>query len=923
MPPARAIKGGLKSMSAHDDSGINSRIYYLVPVAILLFGFFRVINAYFEMGLWQALISGIYVMGAFALILLNRRFNHFISPAFFEPLLLYLLFAAGSAIIRNFDFFFMVSLTVCCVGATYLNPRRLLEFVLVSNLITLVLILNDIPMINSTRVVMRSEIMVDWILQLMSSLFVYLVTKIAVDKMNQAKMAEDSFDTLLDVSPDRIALLDSLNRVTYLSRSFVDMVDMIDPKLIMGRPLLDLFNDIDIKDVFIDILKEENQFEGIREIILDGEHYYFRIISKKLPQNRGKLISFIDITPELTAKLEAEAVSKSKSAFLATMSHEIRTPLNAVIGFSEIEMQKKHAGETLANLEKIFNSGSSLLGIINQILDISKIETGNFELITASYDVPSLINDTVHLNMVRIGSKEIVFNLTIDEMIPVKLSGDEMRVKQILNNLLSNAFKYTKAGAVKLKINFERQDNDIWLIFEIMDTGQGIRDEDIQKLFSEYTQLDTRANRNIEGTGLGLAITKKLVDMMDGTIQVESNFGKGSVFTVRIRQGIVDESPLGRETAENLTRFRLMDDRRARGKNLLRTYMPYGKVLLVDDVITNLDVARGLMLPYGLQIDSASSGREAIDKVYKAAVSPDAPQYDVVFMDHMMPELDGVETVRIIRSEINSEYARTVPIIALTANALVGNEEMFLANGFNGYISKPIDIMQLDVALNTWVRNKQSEETLKKVETEKAVAIEEVPDSGILEKIKIPGIDLSRGKERYNGESIYINIIRSYYIHTPSLLEKLRTVSEETLPAYAVTVHGLKGSSYGICADEVGALAEALEMASKTGDVKTVKEKNGQFLEKAEKLLSGLGKLMEEIDKNKEAKQKAQAPDQKLLEEFLDACIRFKSSRMEEILGELEKYEYESEPELIPWLREQLDNLEYDTIRERLEGRAS
>ncbi|MDR1950211.1 MAG: response regulator, partial [Spirochaetaceae bacterium] len=398
-------------------------------------------------------------------------------------------------------------------------------------------------------------------------------------------------------------------------------------------------------------------------------------------------------------KAKAEAASRAKSEFLATMSHEIRTPLNAIIGLSEIELQKNLAADVRSDLEKIHNSGSILLGIINDILDISKIEAGSFELIPVEYDTPSLLNDTVQLNIVRIGSKPITFSLDIDETLPARLFGDELRVKQILNNLLSNAFKYTREGLVKLRLKWEQREDDAYLVFTVEDTGQGIKPEDMDKLFSEYSQLDTRANRKIEGTGLGLSITRRLTEMMGGTITVESEYGRGSIFTVGLRQGIVGDQPIGKELAENLMSFRFIETRRNRGRNLVRSYMPYGKVLVVDDVVTNLDVARGLMLPYGLTIDCVNNGREAIDRIRNGAI-----QYDAVFMDHMMPGIDGIEATRIIRKEIGTEYAKTVPIIALTANALAGNEEMFLAAGFNAFIAKPIDIMRLDVILNQWVR---------------------------------------------------------------------------------------------------------------------------------------------------------------------------------------------------------------------------
>ncbi|MDR1978980.1 MAG: response regulator [Synergistaceae bacterium] len=626
-------------------------------------------------------------------------------------------------------------------------------------------------------------------------------------------------------------------------------------------------------------------------------------------------------------KKKAEAASKAKSEFMATMSHEIRTPLNAILGLSEIQLQKSLPAETRDDLEKIYSSGSSLLGIINDMLDISKIEAGSFELILVEYSTPSLINDAVQLNIVRIGGKRIVFDLDLDETIPTSLYGDELRVKQILNNLLSNAFKYTKEGNVTLRISWEERNGDAWLTIVVADTGIGIEKKNIGKLFLKYHQLDTKANRKIEGTGLGLSITKGLLEMMGGTIDVDSTYGKGSVFTVQLPQKIADGKPIGREVAENLKSLRFMKDRHSRGRNLVRAYMPYGRVLVVDDVATNLDVSRGLMLPYGLTIDCTLSGREAIEKIRSEMV-----KYDVIFMDHMMPEMDGVEATRVIRNEIGTEYAKTIPIVALTANALAGNEEMFLAKGFNAFISKPIDIMRLDMILNRWVRDRQREEMLESAERERAsvAAIKNVrndlfgrAEDAFLDKLRekeIDGLDLKSGVRRYGGEDPYMQILRSYLKHTPDLLEKLRDVSEATLPEYATTVHGLKGSSYGVHANRLGKRAEALESAAKSGDLATVNAGNEGLIEDAYRLLSDIGVLLKDNSPERDVEKIfVPFPDRTLLEKMLEASKQYDLATMEKILSQLELYEYESGAELIPWLRDQLDNLEYEVLQTKLE----
>jgi signal transduction histidine kinase/DNA-binding response OmpR family regulator/HPt (histidine-containing phosphotransfer) domain-containing protein len=626
------------------------------------------------------------------------------------------------------------------------------------------------------------------------------------------------------------------------------------------------------------------------------------------------------------ARIRSDEANISKSAFLATMSHEIRTPLNAILGFSEIQLRKNLPCDTHSDLEKIYSSGSNLLRIINDILDISKIEAGGFEIVSADFDVAALINDIVQLNIVRIGSKNIAFELEIDETMPSRLRGDDLRIRQILNNLLSNAFKYTREGKVSFCAIWRPEGAHAALTFTVSDTGMGIKKSDMSKLFTKYSQLDFNANRNIEGTGLGLAITKRLVELMRGTIEAESEYGKGSVFRVELALEIALGTPIEKKTVEGLKHLRFMENLLSRGKNLVPSYMPYGRVLIVDDVTTNLDVAKGQMIPYGLSIDCASSGREAIEKIRSIGDgAPASEKYDIVFMDHMMPEMDGIETTRIIRGEIGTEYARTAPIIALTANAISGNEDMFLAAGVDGFIPKPIDIMELDAALNKWVRDKKSDGTRSEtaMKTRMVFSMDGKLQTDLAGR-RLEGIDSAEGTRRYGGESAYLQILRSYAANTPKLLRRIQNPSQEDMRDYAVAVHGLKGASLGICANALAEKAEYLENAAKAGDFGDVMEANGNFIHTAESLLADLDKLLKSVEKSRcethTAKERALSPDSALLEKMRAASMRSMTSEMESILTELERYEYESGGELVEWMRERIDNLEYRAITERLEG---
>ena len=536
-------------------------------------------------------------------------------------------------------------------------------------------------------------------------------------------------------------------------------------------------------------------------------------------------------------KRKAEDATKAKGDFLANVSHEIRTPLNAIIGLGELELQKNLDKDTYDNLEKIYQSGNILLNIINDLLDVSKIEAGYFNLLPADYQISNLINDTIGINLVRIGSKPIIFRLRVDENIPNTLRGDELRIRQILNNLLSNAFKYTKEGRVNLAISYERNPltpNTITLVCSVEDTGIGIKESDRSKLFSVYNQLDMESNRHIEGTGLGLSICKNLATMMGGTILVKSEYGKGSIFTVRIQQEIVDEKPIGIRIAQNLESFQFITYGRERRKGGPRFQLPYAKVLVVDDVSLNLDVTKGMLLPYNMRIDCVTSGQEAIDKIIDSEV-----QYDAIFMDHMMPEMDGIQAVHFIRNEINTEYAKTVPIIALTANAIIGNERMFLDNGFQDYVTKPLDMARLDTVLSRWVRDNKKERLFENEEIQQAKTNGQIPLK--IASFSVSGLDIKDGLARLgNKEEVYISILKSFVKSIPELLSGIKTCSPETLEDYAIKVHGIKGASFNIGAQRVGKQAEELEIAARKGDMTAIRLQNDLLIKNVEALIDDI-----------------------------------------------------------------------------------
>ena len=407
---------------------------------------------------------------------------------------------------------------------------------------------------------------------------------------------------------------------------------------------------------------------------------------------------------------KAESANHSKSVFLAKTSDEIRTPLNAILGISEIQLNKDGiVQETRDAFAKVFYSGNLLLGIIEDILDSFKIEEGKLEITPEQYDFESMINDIVLMNVFKYEKKPVEFILDVDKNIPSALVGDKIRIKQILNNLLSNAFKFTATGKIELSVTFEggeahakagkKDGGFVTLIFKVHDTGQGMTEKQLEKLFDGYFSFNMETGLATEGTGIGMNILYNLSHMMGGDILAESEFGKGSAFTVRLPQGITGAPVLGKEAVERMRHLRSNYELKMKEAHIVREPLSAGKALVVDDIEINLYVVREMLLPYGLQVDTALSGAEAIQKIKQN-------DYDIVFMDHVMPVMDGVETTRQIR-KMGQKYEK-IPIIALTANIVFSEKDMFFANGFNGFISKPLSMHVLDEVIREWMGHKMA-----------------------------------------------------------------------------------------------------------------------------------------------------------------------------------------------------------------------
>ena len=520
-------------------------------------------------------------------------------------------------------------------------------------------------------------------------------------------------------------------------------------------------------------------------------------------------INFMKDSVVGNAKDAQEAV-KAKSNFLSTMSHEIRTPINAVLGLDEMILRDSNEPSTIKYAEDIRSAGKTLLSLINDILDSSKIESGNMELVESSYKLSTVLTDVYNMILFRAQKKGLEFECEIDPDIPDILKGDEIRIKQCMVNLLTNAVKYTEKGSVKLTVSFKFDDKKhIRLNVLISDTGIGIKKEDLNRLFSPFERIDEIRNRLVEGTGLGMSIVKKLLALMNTKLKVRSEYGKGSEFEFEILQEVLSVEPIG-DFEEIL----------AKGQSTTESIRESfsakdARILVVDDTNVNLTVVEGLLKHTGLQIDTADSGEAAIMKVEENF-------YDIIFMDHMMPGMDGIEAMQHIRKMEDNPNATTT-IIVLTANVVENSEEQYKSLGFDAYLTKPIDSDRLESAIMNFL----PEDKYMKVTVEVAKKVAGTADEKVVikdEKLKtLRGINLAKAIEYSGGEEVLYDVIKIFYAsinEKADLIEKY--YNEGNIKEYTVLVHALKSSARLIGAETLSTDAAYLESCGNKNDVEEI-----------------------------------------------------------------------------------------------------
>ncbi|MCR5486758.1 MAG: response regulator [Lachnospiraceae bacterium] len=687
--------------------------------------------------------------------------------------------------------------------------------------------------------------------------------------------------------------------------------------------IMDALTDPSSKDEvfrFIDLSTLEERMKGQNSIIiefLDVDHFWLRarfVVSRRTPEGRIShviwLVESIDEERKNREKLidisqRAIAASEAKSAFLSNISHEIRTPINAVLGMNEMILRECGDENILAYADSIRTAGNTLLGLINDVLDFSKIEAGKMEILPVDYGLSSVINDLVNMIQTRADEKGLALKLDFDPGIPNRLLGDEVRIKQAVTNILTNAVKYTDKGSVTFSIGYERlpeEPDSVMLCFAVEDTGIGIRKEDMQRLFSEFERIDEERNRYVEGTGLGMNITKSLLELMGSSLKVESTYGKGSRFHFKLKQKVLQWDPMGDYEASY--RASLLERDRYQEKFTA----PEARVLVIDDTSMNLMVFKSLLKKTRVKIETALSGDEGLSMACDK-------KYDMIFLDHMMPEKDGIETLHELQEMTENPNLHT-PVICLTANAISGAREKYLEEGFTDYLTKPIDSARLEDMLLTYL----PEDKIREPEADAKEALSEDRE-GIPDFVgRITELDLSLGLQNNNDPASYVEVMAAFSDMSGSYARDIEAFLEERdFENATIRIHALKSSARIIGAVELGDMAERMEEASRKRDAKALRQEIPELLRRTRKLGEELSSLKEEED----PKEDLPPVTAEKLKESYEMIRRYleegEYDLAERKIGELAgRAVPEAEKERFSALKQAIEDYNYDKIPEIL-----
>ncbi len=626
----------------------------------------------------------------------------------------------------------------------------------------------------------------------------------------------------------------------------------------------------------------------------DGKIARILWVSEDIDKERRERERLIDVSER------ALAASEAKSAFLSNMSHEIRTPINAVLGMNEMILRECEDEDILTYASSIRTAGSTLLGLINDILDFSKIEAGKMEIIPVEYELSSVINDLVNMSRTKADDKGLALKLDVDKNIPNLLFGDEVRIKQIVTNILTNAVKYTEKGSVTFALSFDRSgtdDDTISLKVSVKDTGIGIKEEDMGKLFSKFDRIEEKRNCNIEGTGLGMSITSRLLEMMDSCLEVDSVYGEGSDFHFVIKQKVVKRDPIG--DYESSYRASLS----ARTKYREKFTAPEADILVVDDTATNLQVFKNLLKRTKVRIDTASSGEECLKL-------SGTKKYDIVFLDHMMPDKDGIQTLHEMR-DLPDNPNRDTTAVCLTANAISGAREKYLSEGFDDYLTKPIEADRLEEMLIRYL----PEEKVVLSENDNEVQEEEKALPEWL--LQCEGIDAGKGVENCGGTEEYMSVLNGFHSAIKDVADEIETYyNNDDIRNYTIKVHALKSSARIIGAGDLSEKARLLEEAGNDNNIDYIKANTAELLKSYRSYDRILSAVSEKSADRPDIPEEMLADAYGGLSEFTE-IQDYELARM--VVDSLKEYRLpEADEERFKRISSKLAQMDWDGIREIL-----